>query len=565
MAQGWDPSRVDRVTEEVDLSQETPTCWCGERATVRKTRRRRLVTLAAGDTCTRVREYECNRHGTPEIFLPNGSLEALVPQGQRFGWDVIVEVGLQRYLERRQRKEIQQELRDRHQILLSTGTISALADRFVYCLGRLHRERAPVLRTFLENQGGYALHIDSTNETGRGGLFVGMEGARNWILGAGRIETEREELLTPVLEEIIQLFGPPLAIVRDMSKACKAAAESWREKGVPNFICHFHFVQDVGRDLLQKLHKRLKQILRSSGALALLKSLERSARQATRENPEQERFAAWIYWLRHGDDRRPVRSPFSLEARDLHARLLALPSKIELWLDPSSQTRNQEALDSLLELRARLAENEELRRLAQELQGRWMLFEELRQILRLEGDELMRPRQPLLPDVEIKAREALEVELGKFENRLELHAKARDRGPHALILRHLQRHKRYLFHHPWASDSQGTILFVVDRTNNALERSFGACKQNLRRRTGRRRLTRDLEDLPPDALLTMNLRDPDYVRILCGSLENLSQAFARLGETPVPEDDIRNHPSRAIQSLVRRLIKEEPKLAATSR
>jgi len=41
-------------------------------------------------------------------------------------------------------------------------------------------------------------------------------------------------------------------------------------------------------------------------------------------------------------------------------------------------------------------------------------------------------------------------------------------------------------------------------------------------------LIQDFESLPPAAALAYNLRLPDYVKILCGSLNCLAKAFAKL-------------------------------------
>jgi hypothetical protein len=62
------------------------------------------------------------------------------------------------------------------------------------------------------------------------------------------------------------------------------------------------------------------------------------------------------------------------------------------------------------------------------------------------------------------------------------------------------------------------------------EHFFGQGKHQLRRRLGRAHLARDLEDQPAQAALAANLQQPDYVRLLCGSLDNLSTAFAELDE-----------------------------------
>jgi hypothetical protein len=69
---------------------------------------------------------------------------------------------------------------------------------------------------------------------------------------------------------------------------------------------------------------------------------------------------------------------------------------------------------------------------------------------------------------------------------------------------------------------------LVDRTNNILEGFFDTMKHDERRRGGRKNLAKDLEDLPAGATLAYNLSDPDYVEILCESLDRLPGAFARL-------------------------------------
>ena len=68
----------------------------------------------------------------------------------------------------------------------------------------------------------------------------------------------------------------------------------------------------------------------------------------------------------------------------------------------------------------------------------------------------------------------------------------------------------------------------MERTNNLLESFFRGMKHAERRRSGRKILTQDFEHLPPEVALVNNLNHPDYVEILCGSLDNLAGAFADL-------------------------------------
>ena len=113
-----------------------------------------------------------------------------------------------------------------------------------------------------------------------------------------------------------------------------------------------------------------------------------------------------------------------------------------------------------------------------------------------------------------------------------------------LVLAHIDRHAPTLWGHQVRLPGGRTRL--VDRTNNVLESAFHVLKHGERRRSGRKLLTQDLEQMPPGAMLAMNLTCADYVQILCGSIEQLPDAFAKLdacGHGPT-----RRRPGKAIES-----------------
>jgi len=106
-----------------------------------------------------------------------------------------------------------------------------------------------------------------------------------------------------------------------------------------------------------------------------------------------------------------------------------------------------------------------------------------------------------------------------------------------MILRHFENHGNYLWGHviKLPDDTDGDIR-LVDRTNNILERFFRGMKQKERRRSGRKILTQDFEHLPPEAALVYNLKYSDYVSILCGSLDQLHEAFSKLDMNKVSKN-----------------------------
>lgn len=98
-------------------------------------------------------------------ILRSHALPRLVQPRQRCGCDLIVHVGLTRYLAGQQREEIRNEPRERLGIDLSAGILSQLCNRFLVGLECLHLLRSPYLRAAM--QGGDPLHLDASCDRGR--------------------------------------------------------------------------------------------------------------------------------------------------------------------------------------------------------------------------------------------------------------------------------------------------------------------------------------------------------------------------------------------------------------
>ena len=97
-----------------------------------------------------------------------------------------------------------------------------------------------------------------------------------------------------------------------------------------------------------------------------------------------------------------------------------------------------------------------------------------------------------------------------------------------IILTHLKCHGPYLSGQVINMPATKQGFRLVQRTNNLLEGEFHYVKHGERRRSGRKNLTQDFEVRPATAFLADNLRHPDYVNLICGSLDHLAQAFAQL-------------------------------------
>ena len=239
--EGGDVPGIEFVAE----AERCPVCEGA--LNVYKSRSRQVITLAAGPFRAIETLKHCGEDSTHPVLSSHVLARQVLPR-QRYGYDLIVHVGCARYLENKQREEIQAELSRTRGIELSTGSLSYLCDRFLIHLEALHLARVPQLRAAL---GDYPLHIDATCEHGKGGLFVCMDGWRGWVLVAGRIASEHEDHLRPLVEKTSRLFGNPIATVRDMGKGGANAVAPLREKGVIDLNLSLSFSGGGGQETLR--------------------------------------------------------------------------------------------------------------------------------------------------------------------------------------------------------------------------------------------------------------------------------------------------------------------------
>jgi hypothetical protein len=176
--------------------------------------------------------------------------------------------------------------------------------------------------------------------------------------------------------------------------------------------------------------------------------------------------------------------------------------------------------------------------LANKLETSAALFDELRAALRLFPKPSGRnepPSSALLSNAE-RLAELRDVQdnVKRLEASLQARRAASGLPDHMRaaidrILRQLNHHGPNLWGHAIPlPDSAGGGIRLVDRTNNQQEHSFHTWKRGERRRSGRKILTHDFETLPAATPLVFNLLDPAYVATVCGTVEALPAAFAKL-------------------------------------
>lgn len=545
---------------------------CGGASRVRKTGPRQGRTLRHGQfeawetvtECATGCRYPSGDRVTPRAAVLVGEL---LPR-RVVGYDVMVFVGRQRYLEHRQREEIRTALMAEYGISLSAGEVSNLAKVFLDYMRRLHTAHAKELCAALMADGGWPLHIDATGEDGRGTLFVTFAGWRRWVLGAWKLPTERADAIVPCLRDVTRQFGMPCAVVRDLGRAMTSAVNEWlAEEGIeiPVLACHGHFLKDIGKDLLEPSHAALRATFRALKVRPRLRSLSReigrklgggveSARQdvrvwlaGTMQNRSLPKgmaaglgtvraVAQWV--LDYQDDSSGADFPFDRPYLDLYDRCtLALQAIKGFLKEPPAEQAVVKALQRLWKILAPMDCDLPLQPHALRLSYRAKLFDELRNALRLvpptpeKQEAKVRLLEAEMPAGELlDIREEVEALVRSLRTRREQYVSCSDqRQAIDIILRHIKDHGESLWGHEIKLPAeQGGGSRLVERTNNDLEGFFRGIKHDERRRSGRKVLTQDFEHLPPEAALARNLRHPDYVEVVCGDIDDLPKAFAEL-------------------------------------
>jgi len=580
---GWSAAEIARATAEVgatlpciEFVAEAESCpICAGPVQVQKSKRRTVITFQAGVFTAKEVHKKCTHNATHPVMCSD-ELSRLVKPHQRYAYDLVVHVGLARYLRGKQREEIRAKLYSERGFMLSEGSISNLCDRFLVYFEALHLARVPELRRAM--QAGYPLHLDATCEHGKGGLFVCMDGWRGWVLAATRIPSEHEDHLRPWVEKTVALFGNPIATVRDMGEGMAKAVAPLRAQEVPDFICHYHFLGAVGKQLFEKPYRVLGNLLRQHKIQGDLRALLRELCQYRGSStfsgrfgpgPIHEDLPVLLLWILEGEGRKTLLYPFSLPHLELLHRCQQALRKAECWLPSPRTAATRRAIAHLTRLVNRMDRDTRFAVAETRLEKGWQAFCALRDVLQLTNAELPngdhRPHQITLPALEAGRLEMIEQAAKEYEAELREHTANTGNHdathPAHIILKYFKRYGKHLFGHPTLRDEDGTILAVVERTNNIPEHFFGAEKRKLRRRLGRAHLGRDLENQPAQAALVANLQHPEYVRVVCGSLDHLPTAFAELDGRALEQTTplSRNNRDSALLHRVRILMKNETK------
>lgn len=514
---------------------------------VKKTRFKSVCTLHVGGFRAHETLLQCDQCSNPSIYAAE-SLSRLVASGCRFGYDVMVFVGKAFFLRHCRVQDIIDQLRSRN-VPISSSEVEYLAKKFVVYLALAHRHSARGLKKVFGRKGGYILHLDGTCESGGPMLMSSLDSISRIVLGNIKVPSEKAQEIIPFLEGIKRSYGTPLAAVHDMGAGILAAVKNVFPD-IPDFICHFHFLRDAGKDLLEKDYDGIRKSLRKHGVTQKLLNRTRRLKNAMDKEPDLvERFSrgigadslcqesldrfpllcaySLIQWALEGKTQgQGYGFPFDRPLVEFARRLVLVHERLEhiKQIHLRGQWRDNIPLHKLSCELQKICTDKALRKSLQDIDAKIEVFDQLRRAMRIAQEGGSRG---LNSGSEQLAMGPIEKALKKFRDKITARPDY-DRTPAwKTMIAQIDKYWDKLFADPITlTTPDGPVRIQPQRTNNIMERFFRDFRRGARRRSGHNSISKFLQSMIADTPLVKNLENPEYMKILLNGRATLEERFA---------------------------------------
>ena len=502
-------------------------------------------TLKYCDACTRVYRSE--------------ELKELAPDSSKFGFDVMAYVGRAIFIDFNNEKEIQRKLKDRNILTISQSEISYLAKKFVVYLAQAHKESSAQIKEKIQNRGGYILHIDAMCDGDSPHLMSGLDEISEIVLGNVKLPTEKAEKIIPFFESIKRNFGNPLALVHDMGKGILNAVKTVF-RNVLDFICHYHFLRDIGKDLFGKENDMLRNRLKHHGIGGLLGRMALQNKKVIDNHPDlincfvasvdkgnieewavkqTPQVAAYtmIQWALAGKKQGngygfPFDRPYLTFYRRLEQIYFICERLKEMHLRGCAKLKNP--FFKLYRLLENTLNDKNIGAAVTQMQEKSSVFDRLRNAMRIAAPEGKDGLNDDGRDADIKTIEKGVKDFCRWLMGKDMFKE--DKCYHKMI-EQIDKYWEKLFADPITVNTpRGKITIQPQRTNNILERFFRSIRYGYRRKSGNNSMTKALKAMLADTPLIKNLKNPEYLKIILKGKATLEKRFAEIDAKIVREE-----------------------------
>lgn len=530
---------------------------------VLKTREKRVVTMDIGP----FRAKETILQGRDGTVYHSRQLRRLTPCRATYGYDVLVQVGRALFIHCHNEQEVIEDLA-RSNVAISQREIGFLGKKFIAYLAIAHQQSRHRLKQVMTSRGGYILHLDGTCEGDSPHLFTGMDGIAQIVLDNVKLPSEKAELLIPFFRQIKRQYGDPVALVHDMGRGILSAVNTVFH-GIPDFICHFHFLRDIGKDLLDEEYAVIRKRLTKHKIRSLLRQRAKALEKVVGDDPQaffclgvsldggeppaMEKIApmaayTMIHWVFDNSELDGYGFPFDCPHLAFYRKLTVLHAMV------NTQLGKNKALSKLWRPLTKVIEDQQLKRAASIMDKKVKVFNKLRKALSI---AVAQTKKGLNDDGGQATIKSIEEEVKNFRQEI-LADQSHLKDDYKNMIKQIDRYWDKLFADPIVVNTpNGQLTIQPQRTNNILERFFRDLKRGNRKKSGTISLSRMLRSILADTPLVKNLDNPEYMEIILDGCNTLEERFEKIDSRMVLErlDAEKKHNERispAVKKIIRR-------------
>lgn len=574
------PKALFKQIPKLRFSPELSECpVCSGKLKVRKTRKKTIGTLDMGMVKIHEIVLSCS---TCKNYYFSEDLLNLVPYRGRFGYSIIVYIGKSTFIECRNENEIKEDLAGKG-VNISISEIAYLARKFIVYLAIAHRESSEKLKEHMNSAGGYILHLDATCEGDSPHLMTGLDEISRFVLDNIKIPSEKGDKIVPFLQKIKQTYGTPRGLVHDMGKGIiSAVAQIF--PNTPDFICHFHFLRDLGKDLFGKENDIIRAQLRRHTIGATLRKRLTGYKKIIEKNPDSITKLSCL--LKEGNNDKTFKKsvppevllytlilwafqgkkqgdgygfPFDRPYLIFYRRLAKIHSIIKKMKQNAvkGNTRENKLYTQIVKDLSCIMRDSKLKEASSLMQEKCRVFDKLRCAMRiaLPSGKLGLNDQGTLVNIK-----SIENRVKRFYECLCKHNK-KSKEDYRKTIQQIEKYWEKLFADPIiVKTPDGEIVILPQRTNNILEQFFRDLKRSHCKKTGFTSINKNLKAMLSDTPLVKNLDNIEYMNILLNGKDNIEGRFAEIDYKIVREELMKKNMAQNIPIEIANIIKE-PKFA----
>ncbi len=523
---------------------------CHARLKVYRTDTRKVCLLDIG---------QCKAHRTfmscpsCERIYPGEDFEKRVPPYTNVGYDVMGLAGRLILCKHHTIEETVLELKKRN-VHISSSQVSYLVQRFIVYLSILHQQSASLLKKHIVEKGGYILHIDGTCDGDSPHLISAIDEVSNFVIANIKVPSESKDQLVPFLQQIKEQYGEPLAVSSDMGRGLLTGIAGVFP-GVPHFICHFHFLRDIGKDLLVKDYALVRKKLKTYKISAKLRYRVRyefgdnlqniriseinQIAQDLKPIDMQDTAAikklchVLLLWVLDGKKfGNGFGFPFDRPHTEFYRRLRLLWEQLNTLQHKCINNKTaSKCITRVLGDLLPLVNDRQCMTAFQELTKKQGVFDNLRDALSIALPGSNKGLNDTGEDIDIST---IEKRVTLFKDNL-----VKSKGYHKNLeyqglIEQIDKYREKLFCDPVkVSTPKGEAFIQPQRTNNILEQFFRGMKRSHRRATGNNSMRKKLQSIIADTPLVKNLDNPEYMDIVFNGKESIEEALAEISHQEV--------------------------------